>query len=299
VSPIVEAFRRTAGGTFLDGTLGGGGHARAILGAFPEGKLWAMDADGEAIDRARTALPTERVSLIHQNFRRLDQLPQKHFDGILLDLGISSDQLDCPDRGFSFRSDGPLDMRMDRSVGRSAAEFLEIASHEELVRAVRDWGEEPHWKRVVDTIEGSRGSDKLRRTGAFADLMHRVLPANYRMKIDSATRVFQGIRIAVNGELEAIEEAIPKALTALSAAGVLAVITFHSLEDRIVKRHFREWSGMAVDRFDDRYADLRCAQGQLLTVKPIVASVEEVLRNPRSRSAKLRIFQKFSAEEEG
>jgi 16S rRNA (cytosine1402-N4)-methyltransferase len=292
VAPILEAFRTTAGGTFLDGTAGSGGHARAILEKFPNAKLWAMDRDGEALERLAHALPADRVTFTQENFCNLDLLPRKTFDGILLDLGISSDQLDTPGRGFSFQLDGPLDMRMDQRRGQTAAQFLEKATHEELVRAIRDWGEEPHWRRVVTAIEEFRGTEKLQRTLAFADLMHRVLPATYRTKIDSATRVFQGIRIAVNGELESLERALPKAFAALPVGGVLAVISFHSLEDRAVKRHFREWSGLAVDRSDSRYADERTVQGELITAKPITPTVEEQLRNPRSRSAKLRLFRR-------
>jgi 16S rRNA (cytosine1402-N4)-methyltransferase len=183
-------------------------------------------------------------------------------------------------------------MRMDRSRGRTAEEFLEKAPREELIRAIRDHGEEAHWRKVVDAIESVRGKGRLGHTASFADLIRRVLPASYRTKIDPATRVFQGIRIAVNGELEALEEALPKALEALEEGGVLAVIAFHSLEDRIVKQHFREWSGLSINRSDDRYADERHAVGRLLVDRPIVPDVEEILRNPRSRSAKLRLFIK-------
>ncbi|MDR0679093.1 MAG: 16S rRNA (cytosine(1402)-N(4))-methyltransferase RsmH [Puniceicoccales bacterium] len=292
VAPILEAFRTTAGETFLDATVGSGGHSRAILAEFPNAKLWAIDRDGEALERSGHVLPADRVTFARENFCRLDRLSQKTFDGILLDLGVSSDQLDASARGFSFRLDGPLDMRMDQSQGKTAAQFLEEATHGELVRAIRDWGEEPHWRRAVATIEEFRGTEKLQRTAAFADLMHRVLPAAYRTKIDSVTRVFQGIRIAVNGELDALEEALPKAFSALKKGGTLAVISFHSLEDRIVKRYFREWGGLAVDRSDGRYADERAVRGEVLTAKPITPTSEEQIRNPRSRSAKLRLFRR-------
>ena len=293
VTPILEAFRSTAGRTFLDGTVGGGGHSRAILGEFPTARLWAMDADGEAIERAKRVLAPSRVTFTHNNFRNLDCLNQKSFDGILFDLGVSSDQLDMAERGFSFRGDGPLDMRMNQRGGLSAAEFLETASREDIVRAVRDYGEEPNWKKVVEAIVSARGSGKLLRTGSFADLMHRVLPASYRMKIDSATRVFQGIRIAVNDELNALDEALSKAFVALNPGGALAVIAFHSLEDRLVKRNFRRWCGMAVDRLDARYADQREALGHMKQSKPIVPDEKEIRSNPRSRSAKLRVFFRF------
>ncbi|MDR2667822.1 MAG: 16S rRNA (cytosine(1402)-N(4))-methyltransferase RsmH [Puniceicoccales bacterium] len=295
VRPMVEAFRLTAGRAFLDGTVGGGGHSRAILKEFPTARLWAMDVDGEAIGRTKLTLPSDRVTFAKDNFRNLDKLNQKSFDGIIFDLGVSSDQLDNFERGFSFRGDGPLDMRMNRNGGMSAAEFLETASREDIVRAIRDYGEEPHWRKVVDAIISERGSGKLLRTASFADLMHRVLPASYRMKIDSATRVFQGIRIAVNDELNALDEALSKAFSALNPGGALAVLAFHSLEDRLVKRSFRLWSGMAVDRFDGRYADQREAVGWMQSAKPLVPDAEEIRSNPRSRSAKLRIFFKFPA----
>ncbi|MDR2576627.1 MAG: 16S rRNA (cytosine(1402)-N(4))-methyltransferase RsmH [Puniceicoccales bacterium] len=296
VSAILEAFRRTDGRTFLDCTLGGGGHSRAILETFPNAKLWAMDADAAAIERARISLPADRAHIYHGNFVTLDKLPQRNFDGILLDLGVSSDQLENGERGFSFRLDGPMDMRMDRSCGRTAEEFLETESRSELIEAIRNYGEEPLWKKIVDAIEAARGTGKLSRTGSFAELVRRVLPTSYRTKIDPATRAFQGIRIAVNGELNALKEALPKAFAALEVGGVLAVISFHSLEDRIVKQYFREWSGLPVDQFDSRTADERVARGQLLVDKPIVPDVEEILRNPRSRSAKLRLFRKGEEE---
>jgi 16S rRNA (cytosine1402-N4)-methyltransferase len=256
-----------------------------------------MDRDRDAVERARGRLPTGRITLIQENFCHLDRLEQKQFDGILLDLGMSSDQLDDGSRGFSFRLDGPLDMRMDQSQGPTAAEFLETAPRPQLIQAIRDFGEEVHWKRVVDTIEGVRGTGRLQRTLAFADLVRRVLPPNFRLKIDPATRVFQGVRMAVNGELAALETALPKALAALRPRGVLAVLTFHSLEDRRVKQAFREWSGLAIDCHDGRYADERVACGRLLADKPLLPGGDEVEKNPRSRSAKLRLFQKFGREE--
>jgi 16S rRNA (cytosine1402-N4)-methyltransferase len=292
VDSVVEAFRRTRGEAFLDGTLGGGGHARAILSAFPGAELWALDADREAVERARAALPAKRFHPIWGNFANLDRLERKEFDGILLDLGLSSDQLEAAERGFSFRLDGPLDMRFDPTRGQTAAEFLETASHEELIRAVRDQGEEPNWRRVVATIEAARGTGKMARTVPFADLLRLVLPPNFRSSIDPATRVFQGIRIAVNRELEVLEQTLPKALAALRPGGVLAILSFHSLEDRIAKQHFRSWSGLAVDCHDGRYAQDRVAVGRLLTDKPIFPDLDEVQRNPRCRSAKLRLFQK-------
>jgi 16S rRNA (cytosine1402-N4)-methyltransferase len=256
-----------------------------------------MDADRTALERTGAELAQGRFHPIWENFANLDRLARREFDGILFDLGLSSDQLDAAERGFSFRLDGPLDMRFDRSRGQSAAEFLQSAPHEELIRAVRDHGEEPHWRRVVAAIEAARGTATLTRTVPFADLLRRVLPPNFRSHIDPATRVFQGIRIAVNRELEMLERALPKALAALRPGGVLAVISFHSLEDRAVKQHFRSWSGLAVDCHDGRYAQDRVALGKQLGSGPILPDAGEVRDNPRSRSARLRLFQKNWEEE--
>ncbi|MDR1438094.1 MAG: 16S rRNA (cytosine(1402)-N(4))-methyltransferase RsmH [Puniceicoccales bacterium] len=290
---VIGSFRLTAGRTFLDGTLGGCGHAAAILQAFPMARLWAMDVDPAAIERGKNLLPADRATIIHGNFSNLDQLDRKNFDGILLDIGVSSDQLDTPERGFSFRSDGPLDMRMDPSQGISASQFLKTATREELIHAIRDFGEEPCWRRVVDAIVDARKTPHtLERTTSFANLMCRVLPSNYRSKVSPVTRTFQGIRIAINGELSALEYALPKAFAALNPCGVIAILTFHSLEDRIVKQHFRNWAGMSIDRHDGRSQQDRFSHGRILTPKPIVPSRHELNLNPRSRSAKLRLFQK-------
>ncbi|MDR0428522.1 MAG: 16S rRNA (cytosine(1402)-N(4))-methyltransferase RsmH [Puniceicoccales bacterium] len=298
LAEVIGSFRLTNGRTFLDGTLGGGGHARAILDAFPLSHLWAMDLDPMAIMRGKQSLPTDRVNIIHRNFSHFDELEQKTFDGILFDLGVSSDQLDTAERGFSFRSDGPLDMRMNPTVGLSAAQFLRQATREELITAIRDYGEEPAWRRVVDAIVEARHMEgkRLERTHTFADYIRRILPANYRSNIDPATRTFQGIRIAINGELDSLRSSLPKAFKALNGRGVLAVLTFHSLEDRLVKQQFRDWAGMAIDRHDSRSQQDRHAQGRILTPKPITPSSDELTTNPRSRSAKLRLFQKWEGD---
>jgi 16S rRNA (cytosine1402-N4)-methyltransferase len=296
VAEVIEAFKLTSAVTFLDATIGGGGHARAILKAFPEANLWGMDRDPYAIERVAKYLPQHRVHLCNDNFSQLDRLPQKTFDGILFDFGLSSDQLNIPERGFSFRSDGPLDMRMDPTKGISAAQFLNTAPREVLAQAIRDFGEEPHWRRIVDAIWNARGTNRLDRTSAFAELVRNALPKYHYGKIDPATRTFQGIRIAVNGELEAIQMALPKAFTALAPGGVLAAISFHSLEDRLVKQFFRQWAGLPITRWDGRSKDERQRPlGKMQTTKPITPSAAEIAANPRSRSAKLRVFQKGGA----
>lgn len=283
-------------GKYLDCTFGGGGHTTAILTRTAGAHVTALDQDPEAVDRAAeiTSRFQKCFSFYPINFRHLDRVPGS-FDGVLMDIGVSSHQLDTPGRGFSFRNDGPADMRMDTTSGRSAAEFLESASREEIEEAIRDYGEEPRWRRVVGAILAARGTGKLSRTASLAELIAQAAPPPPGPRGNHpATRSFQGIRIAVNDELGALEEALPKAFAALSTGGVLAVIAFHSLEDRIVKRYFNEMSGRPVDRDDSRTQDQRVVQAELLTRKPISATEAETQINPRSRSARLRAIRRLT-----
>lgn len=288
----MAAFDRCHGRHFLDGTFGGGGHCHALMERFPEATFFAMDRDGDAIARGLSDGKFSRVHFVHGSFEDLDRLPRQKFDGILLDLGLSSDQLDGSERGFAFRLDGPLDMRMDRSKGISAEQFLENCSEGELIHAIRDCGEEKAWRRLVRAIIAARGTGIFRSTGSFADFVRSIIGKGRRGRIDPATKTFQAIRIAVNDELGILRRTLEKILDHLEDDGILAIIAFHSLEDRLVKEKFRLWSGMAVNRSDGRPADDRPHFGKLLTKKPIVPDAEEVIANPRARSARLRIFWK-------
>lgn len=295
LGPVVRFLTEGRTGMFLDATFGGGGHTRALLEADRSNTVVALDTDPEAIERGRRlqAAYPGRLTLVHRNFEHLGSLDQDGFVGILFDFGVSSYHLDQPERGFSFREDGPLDMRLNPQAGLPASAYLEQASHEELVQAVRDFGEEPKWRRVVGAIESARGSAALERTLAFADLVEQAVgrrrPGD---RIHPATRTFQGIRIAVNRELAVIETALPEAFAKLVPGGRLAAISFHSLEDRIVKRYFRRLAGRPEHARDSTPGQFRVRSATLLTSKPVTADAEELERNPRSRSAKLRVVER-------
>lgn len=284
------------GGWYIDATLGAGGHAEGILlASHPDGRLLGMDADPDALQHASKVLEPfgDRAMLQVANFRQLagvaGALGIREVDGILMDLGLSSRQLDDAERGFSFAQDGPLDMRMDRRQGPSAADLVNTLSEAELSDILWQYGEERHARRIAAAIAAER---PLATTGQLADLVARTV--GRREKIHPATRTFQALRIAINDELDALRQALPQARDLLRPGGRLAVIAFHSLEDRLVKQFYRQEAKDCVCPPElpvcvcQHRATLR-----VLTPKPVRPSAGETARNPRSRSARLRVAERL------
>ncbi len=296
----LEGLNIRGDGFYIDATFGRGGHAAAILERLgPRGRLLVMDRDPEAIRAAERRLGADaRVCIEHGSFAGLGALVrergwQGEVNGILLDLGVSSPQLDDAGRGFSFRHDGPLDMRMDPQRGESAAEWLARASEREIARVLWEYGEERFSRRIARRIVAARAREPLTRTLQLARLIAASVPRREPGK-DPATRSFQAIRIHVNRELEALRELLPQTLEILAPGGRLVVISFHSLEDRIVKRFMREQA--RGDRFPP---EVPVAQGQLQPTLRIVgkarrAEAGEVAENPRARSAVLRVAERLA-----
>ncbi len=288
---VVKILSPRDGKTYLDCTFGGGGHTRRILES-ADCKVVSLDRDPAAIERAKavSADYPDRFEFRPLAFSDLDMLGGESFAGILFDFGVSSFQLDTPERGFSFMREGPLDMRMDTTKGFTAREYIESADESELVEILREYGEEPRARKIARAIIAAREADKISTTAELAKAIAEAAPSHER--IHPATRAFQALRIKVNDELGEIERALPKAFAALESGGVMAAISFHSLEDRIVKKFFKKAAGRPEDRFDTSFVQDRVKLAELLTRKPILPSEEETANNPRSRSAKLRAIRK-------
>lgn len=283
---VLKWLEPAAGKTMVDGTVGLGGHAERILEqSAPDGRLIGFDKDAAAIAEARKRLQFygERVMLIHDDFKNLaEHLKPESAQGVLLDLGVSSMQFDEAERGFSFRSDAPLDMRMDRRQKLTAAGIVNEYPERALLEILWNLGEERFARKIVSRILDTRARKKITTTVELATLISESVPGRYRYgRIHPATRTFQALRIAVNGELDSLREFLTVALSCLSSGGRLVIISFHSLEDRLVKTAFKEFQSKD--------------EGRILTKKPLVAAESEVAANPRARSAKLRAFEKGEA----
>jgi len=280
VAEVLTELDPSRGGVFVDCTVGLGGHARALLEGGAS-RLIGFDRDPAAIEAARSALSGfgDRVVLVHADYRRfdavLDERGETQVDGVLADLGVSSMQLDAPERGFSFRTDAALDMRMDTTAGPTAAEMLRDVDERTLADVIYEFGEERHSRRIARAIVAARDRAPIETTSQLADVVRRAIPRKGYMRIDPATRTFQAIRIWVNRELDGLDAFVGDAARRLAPGGRMAVITFHSLEDRIVKHTLRalQQDGIGL---------------RIRTKRPMVPGEAEIERNPRARSAKLR-----------
>ncbi|MEZ4362683.1 MAG: 16S rRNA (cytosine(1402)-N(4))-methyltransferase RsmH [Kofleriaceae bacterium] len=305
LSATLEAITPRDEEIYCDCTLGGGGHTEALLRAAPGCRIVGMDRDLEALAAARERLAAwgDRVRFVHGAFGDACALleaagvPRVH--GVIADLGVSSWQLDAPQRGFSFSKAGPLDMRMDPSRGRTALELMHALSAEELANVIFELGEERHSRRIARAIKRALDEDALATTTDLATLVAREIPAaeQRRSKIHAATRTFQALRIAVNGELDQLAALLTAVPDLLHAGGRCAIISFHSLEDRMVKLRFRElcWSSSLPPALAAQEGERVAPVAELLTRKAAVASDEEIAANPRARSARLRALRRTEA----
>jgi 16S rRNA (cytosine1402-N4)-methyltransferase len=299
---VLALLRPQSGGRFVDGTLGGGGHASAILiASSPHGTLLGIDQDAAALSSAacQFSLFGERVLFRHENFSQtsalLEEIGWDDVDGILLDLGFSSLQVEDGDRGFSFLRSGPLDMRMDRCQPLTAADIVNDASEEELKKIFREFGEEPAAGSLARAIVRARALAPIETTDDFVAAIGRVLPPSFRSHIHPATRAFQALRIAVNGELTHLASFLQDGYRLLRPGGRMVILTYHSLEDRLVKEAFRRWAATCI--CPPQLPVCGCTwtpQVRILTHKPLGPTREEITINPRSRSAHLRAVERLA-----
>ena len=295
LNEVLDALALQPGDTVVDGTFGAGGYTRAML-AVGVGRVIGFDRDPDAIADGPTLVPDPRLTLVEERFSQMDRVLAERgigpVDAIALDIGVSSMQLDRPERGFAFSADGPLDMRMGQS-GPTAAEFLNQADEAEIARIIREYGEEPRARTIARAIVARR---PVERTGELAAIVRRAVGYRAGQKSDPATRTFQAIRIHLNAELDELEHGLVAAERSLRPGGRLAVVTFHSLEDRIVKRFFRERSGgtPAGSRHRPVLSDTQEPTFERVA-KPVSPTERELAGNPRSRSARLRSAVRTSA----
>lgn len=313
LAETVDALRPKPGGRYLDGTVGLGGHAAAVLRGAVQGEsgqpaeLCGLDRDAEALELARNHLAPfgEHAHLFHCRYsefeRALDSLGWEKVDGALIDIGVSSLQIDRAERGFSFLADGPLDMRMDRDSGEApVSQLVNRAGFEQLKEIITRYGEDPQAGRIARCIVEGRGRKPIETTGELAALVERAYPSAWRARARNhpATRTFQALRMAVNDELGELERFLGLILSRLAVGGRIAVISFHSLEDRIVKHTFREWArGCVCPPHLPVCVCGHTPEARLITAKPVLPAPEEMAKNPRSASAKLRVAEKIAPGE--
>jgi len=302
---VVELLQPHSGGIYVDGTLGYGGHTEAILQVCaPDGQVIGIDRDLQALNHATERLQPygARFTAIHDTFANiasvLSGLGRDQVDGILLDVGVSSPQLDEAARGFSFTKAGPIDMRMDPTSGETALELMRRMAADELGRLIKTYGEERYARRIATRIKEALGGDGIADTVALAELIADSIPGKERRqrKTHPATKTFQALRVVVNGELEQLEQFLEVFPDLLAPGGRCAVISFHSLEDRLVKRRFRDlaWSSSLPPEYAVKAGERVHPICRVLTRKPVSASDDEVATNPRARSAKLRACEKLA-----
>lgn len=284
-------------GVYIDGTCGGAGHSSEIAKRLKGGRLIGIDRDPDAVKAAAARLTGYNAEVLHGNYSEIKALAASEgiyeADGILLDLGVSSHQLDTVERGFSYHGDAPLDMRMSQE-GDTAADLVNSLSEAELARIMFEYGEEKFSRRIAEGIVKYRAEKRIETTGELADIISAAVPARFKRDKNPCRKTFQAIRIAVNGEFDHLERGLEDAFDLLKCGGRLCVITFHSLEDRIVKRRFAEFCKGCICPPDfPQCVCGRTPRGKLVNRKPIEAGENELADNPRSRSAKLRVIEKL------
>lgn len=305
VKEIVELLCIREAGSYIDGTAGSGGHTREILKRLgPQGRVLAIDRDRDAVNRiAALAKEDKRLETAHGNYADMCEVADTHdidnADGIVLDLGVSSEQLETADRGFSFDRDGPLDMRMDQESELSATDIVNSYSEQALSMLIREWGEEPRARRIARAIVRARNRQAITTTTQLADIVSDAVGGR-RGRHHPATRTFQALRIVVNKELDYVERGLEAGIELLNEGGRIAVISFHSLEDRAVKQCFKAHKGRLASLPQGGEAwEGKTPALSIITKRPVTPSQEEREHNPRARSAKLRVAERIADEREG